>query len=519
SEYEIFFQLHSVAIKKGKGPKKLILARDIFGVRSMYYYKTEQALFFASEMKCFLAIKDFKPKVNLNALYYYLSGGYAPDRDTLLTGVYKVLPAEIVRFEEGKLDRRKYWTPLAADSGPQDPDYWARALWENLQNSTREMLPPGESAVGIALSGGLDSSLIAAAMRHVAGTRQLIGFTLDNANRNELEMTKQVAKRLDINLIIVKIDSDIFQEDLQKLQWLYDELIIKFTFIPTYYLVKAAQKHVEFLFTGDGGDELFMGYRSDYWEDPFIIKSFSKLGFIRKPLLKIGERIVRPIARRSTAEILSLATEFFTRAYASHPDWQYRIASRIFEAYLHEEELHRLFPQSNIPNITEEMVKTINQTAPQNVIEKISHTLIAGHLQDDLLRLEKSTAATGVKTRSPLLDPKLLQFILNIPPGLKYRNKTTKYLIRYMSEKYDLLPNSLIHPKRKIGLNAPIRRWLNESSSQEYFRKLMKINAPLPPINMAYANGFYPPKTYVQALKSWNIAAISLWTKVFMGKE
>ncbi len=506
-------------IEKETAPKRLTLARDIFGTRSIYYYITDHALFFASEMKCFLAIPDFKPEVNVNALYYYLSGGYTPNRDTLLSDIYKVMPGEIVQFEDGKLDRKRYWTPVAADSGPDDLDYWAQAFWENLQTTTREMLPPGDTEVGIMLSGGLDSSLIAAVLRHVARTRKITGFSLDYGNSYELEIAENLAKRLDIDQKIVKIDFQALREDLRKLQWIYDEPIIKFTFIPTYHIFNIAKDYVDILFTGDGGDEMFMGYRNDYWEDPFIIKSFSKLGFLRKPLLKIGEKITRPIARRSSAEIFSLGTEFFARTYASHPYWQYRIASRIFQPCLHEEELPRLFPKSKIPKVTDEMVKAINQTAPQIMIEKISHALIDGHLQDDLLRLDKSTAVTGVNTRSPLLDPKLLPLSLRIPPGLKYRNKTTKYLFRYVSKKYALLPDELIYPKIKIGLNAPVMQWLNEGTFQDDFNNLVKTNTVLPEINTDYVKGFYPPKTYVQSLKSWNLAALLLWTRVVLSKE
>ena len=506
-------------VEKGSRAKKLTLARDVFGTRSMYYYTTGRSLFFASEMKCFLAIPGFRHEVNVTALYYYLSGGYAPDRDTLLSGVYKVMHGEIVQFEDGELRRKRYWTPVAADSGPDDPDYWAQIFWESLQNSTREMMPPGETRVGIMLSGGLDSSLIASAMRHVDGKRKITGFSLDYGNSYELEIAKNLAKRLDIEQKIVKIDYRVLREDLRKLQWIYDEPIIKFTFIPTYHIFNIAKDYVDVLFTGDGGDEMFMGYRNDYWEDPFIIRSFSKLGFLRKPLLKMGEKIIRPIARGSSKEILSLGTEFFARTYASHPDWQYRVASRIFEAYLHEEELPRLFPKSHVPKITDETVKAINQTAPTGMNEKISHALIDGHLQDDLLRLDKSTAATGVNARSPLLDPKLLPVSLRIPPGLKYRNKTTKYLFRYMAEKYNLLPDELIYPKIKTGLNAPVTQWLNEGPFQDDFNNLVQTNTVLPKINMDYVRGFYPPKTYVQSLKSWNLVALLLWTKVVLARE
>lgn len=494
---------------------KLTLARDIYGTRSIYYLPTQRALFFASEMKCFLALDEFRPEVNPEALNYYLSCGFSLDRQTLLKQVYKVLPAETVEFEDRNLQCQKYWSPTPCEQGPLDMNHWIQATWANLTSVAKTQLPAKEDKVGIALSGGLDSALIAATLRHINRGSKIVSFSLDygDGDNSELDMAVKISEYLDIDCRIVQLDAGEVVKDLERLQWFYDEPLIKFTFIPTYYLMAAAREQVKTLFTGDGGDELFIGYRNDYWEDPMIVSLFSRLGPIRKPVLEIGKTLAAPLADWTGSKTLSLAAEFFTRMQASHPEWQYRIASRVFQPYLSEEDLTRLLGYNTPQGITDQIVESINMANASSSIERISHTMLSSRLPDDLLRLDKSVAATGLKIRSPLLDPQMTNFALSIPILLRHQHGTTKYLLRQLIKNYDLLPPEVAAGKQKMGLTAPIYKWLTGSSSRDYFDALLESSASLLNLNMAYVRRFYPPKTYTQTLKAWNLMAVILWLR------
>jgi asparagine synthase (glutamine-hydrolysing) len=507
-------------VNTGSQHQRLTLARDIYGTRSMYYLPTQRAIFFASEMKCFLAIDEFKPEVNPEALSYYLSCGFSPDRQTLLRQVYKVLPAEMVVFEDKKVQCQKYWSPMPCEQAPLDINHWIESTWAKLRDATKAQLPK-EDKVGIALSGGLDSALIAAALRHANKESKMVGFSLDygDGGNSELDMAVKISKHLNMDSRIVQLDAEEIIKDLEQLQWLYDEPLIKFTFIPTYYLANAAKEQVKTLFTGDGGDELFIGYRNDYWEDPMIVSLFSKLGPIRKPILRAGKSLATPLANWTGSKNLSLAAEFFTREHASHPQWQYRIASRVFHPYFSEEDLTKLLNTDSGQGITDSTVEAINAATANNNIERISHTMVSGELPNDLLRLDKSVAATGLKIRSPLLDPQMTNFALSIPISLRHLHGTTKHLLRQLIKKYDLLPPEVAAGKQKVGLSAPIHRWLTESSFRDYFEALLQPSPSLPNINMAYVRQFYPPKTYTQTLKAWNMIAVLLWVKTFVTKS
>jgi len=505
-------------VNAGSRHAKLILARDIYGTRSIYYLQTQEALFFASEMKCFLALGEFKPEVNPEALNYYLSCGFSPDRQTLFKQVYKVLPAEMVEFENGNVQCQKYWSPTPCKQAPLDINHWIEATWANLTDVAKSQLPAKGDEVGIALSGGLDSALIAATLKHVSGDSKMVSFSLDygEGDDSELDMAVKISKHLGIDYRTVQLDAVEVVKDLERLQWFYDEPLIKFTFIPTYYLMNAAKEQVKTLFTGDGGDELFIGYRNDYWEDPMIVSLFSKLGGIRKPVLKMGKNLAAPLANWTGSKTLSLTAEFFTREHASHPEWQHRIASRVFQPYFPEEDLAKLFNDNSSQGITGSTVKAINAANGSNNIEKILHTMLGSRLPDDLLRLDKSVAATGLKIRSPLLDPQMTNFALSIPISLRQRRGTTKYLLRQLVKNYELLPPEVAAGKLKVGLTAPIHKWLTESSSRDYFDALLESTAGLLNLDMAYVHKLYPPKTYTQTLKAWNMIGVLLWVKTFV---
>jgi asparagine synthase (glutamine-hydrolysing) len=508
-------------VNGGKRYTRLTLARDIYGTRSIYYLQTSHALFFASEMKCFLAIDEFKPEVSSEALNHYLSCGFTSERQTLLKQVYKVLPAEMVVFENGEVKCQKYWSPIPCKQAPLDINRWLEATWAKLRDAAKTQLPAKEDKLGVALSGGLDSALIAAALRHVSPASRIVGFSLDygDGGHSELDTAVKIAEYLNMDSHIVQLDAEEIIKDLERLQWLYDEPLIKFTFIPTYYLTKAAEEEVKTLFTGDGGDELFIGYRNDYWEDPMLVSLFSKLGQFRKPLLGVGKSLATPLANWTSSKTLSLAAEFFTREDASHPQWQYRIASRVFHPYFPEEDLAKLFKDGSSPGITKSTVEAINTANTDNSIERISHTMVSGELPNDLLRLDKSIAATGLKIRSPLLDPGMTNFALSIPISLRHRRGTTKHLLRQLIKKYDLLPPEVAAGKQKVGLSAPIHKWLTGSSSRDYFDALLQSSASLPNLDMAYIRRFYPPKTYTQTLKAWNMIAVLLWSQVFLTRH
>ena len=498
--------------------KRVVLARDMHGTRSLYYLMNDGTFFFASELKCFTAIDAFSPRLNSRALSYYLTCGFCPDEETLLKDVYKVMPSEIVTYEKENLNHVKYWTPVVSKAETMSLDYWTGMTWQWLTDTTRHMLASSGQKVGVSLSGGLDSSLVAATLKHTASEQRILAFTIAHEDHGESEaaFAGKVAETLDIETRLVELDPERIAKDLETLQWIYDEPMIKSTFIPTYYVFREAQNETKAVFTGDGGDELFLGYRPDYWEDPLVISVASKMPDpMRRLVHKMGKPLAGTLANSTGSKTLSLAAEFFSREQSSHHDWRFRTASRVFEPYFPEEELPELLAKNYTPYfVTDNVARSLSDSLASSQAEKTAHLKLRV-LHDDLSRLDKATAASNVKHRSPLLDQCMTNWALSVPISVRYREKTTKYLLRQLISKYTPLPHSVIETKRKTGLSVPLLYWLTRTAIGDYVSNLIEtVPHPFDPL---YIKKSWPPKTYTKALRAWNLAGLLLWLKTFPG--
>ncbi|MGB9693672.1 MAG: asparagine synthase-related protein, partial [Fervidobacterium sp.] len=233
-----------------------------------------------------------------------------------------------------------------------------------------------------------------------------------------------------------------------------------------------------------------------------------------RSFLKLGKAPTEALANATGFKTLSLASEFFMRESASHPKWQYRIASRVFQGYFAEEELPKLLKCYNSSvGVADETVKLLDSLSSNNNVEKISHAMIMRKLPDDLLRLDKAVAATAVKARSPLLDPLVTNFALGIPMQLRYHNGNTKFLIRNIVKRYALLPAKIANARGKMGLTVPLRYWLSRTCIRDYVDNLLESNVKF--LEAKYVKKIWLPKTYTKALKVWNLVALLLWLKTF----
>jgi len=402
-----------------------------------------------------------------------------------------------------------------------ETDYWIRGLWTELQRVTEALGCDSDgfnSTMGILLSGGLDSSLVASMTLYTAPDLKLVSYSIDygDGTESELGMARKVAEYLGMEFRVVKLDADTVIQDLEYLQRIYDEPMVKFTFIPTYYLAKEAAKDIKVLLTGDGGDELFIGYRRDYWEDPVVIRLLSKMGMFRKPILGIGRQLCVPLTNLTGSKMLALATELFTRENATHPEWQYRVASRVCQPYFSDEELVGLLGPKHTPMVNSSIADAIQRAEATNNIDKLSHTMIGTRMADDLLRLEKAALATGLEIRSPLLDASMINFALSIPVEIRYQQGITKYLLRKLINDYGLLPPEITANMSKAGLTAPIQKWLIDARYRDYFGELLESGVRALGIDREYVKRVYPPRTFTQALKAWALVGMSLWVRTML---
>jgi asparagine synthase (glutamine-hydrolysing) len=451
--------------------KKLIIARDRFGEKPLYYSVFDGKLLWASEPKAILAHPSVKPELNLDALRQYLSYDYVPAPHSIYKGISKLPAAHVMVVENGEVRTRRYWNMCWSGSGgsldangssPAKPQSRKGSLKER-SNELRELLSDAvrmrlvaDVPLGVLLSGGIDSSTVAAfAMRHATETVKTfsIGFTEDSFD--ESKYARQVAKHLGTDhheeILSVSKAAELI-EDIGT--WL-DEPLSDGSLIPTYLLSRFVRKHVTVALGGDGGDELFAGYPMYYGHK--VADLYKKVpGFVRSGLIEPAVRML-PVSTKNLS--FEYRAKRFVRSstydtITRHHSW--------FGSFTLDEQKHLLtddvLSQSNgdIYADARELLKLCDAT---NEIEQMQFLDINFYMAEDILtKVDRAAMSVSLETRAPFLDPRVGEFAASLPLEYKLRGSEGKFILKRAVE--GLLPVDILYRPKK-GFGIPIAAWLN----------------------------------------------------------
>jgi asparagine synthase (glutamine-hydrolysing) len=451
--------------------KKLIIARDRFGEKPLYYSVFDGKLLWASEPKAILAHPSVKPELNLDALRQYLSYDYVPAPHSIYKGISKLPAAHVMVVENGEVRTRRYWNMCWSGSGgsldangssPAKPQSRKGSLKER-SNELRELLSDAvrmrlvaDVPLGVLLSGGIDSSTVAAfAMRHATETVKTfsIGFTEDSFD--ESKYARQVAKHLGTDhheeILSVSKAAELI-EDIGT--WL-DEPLSDGSLIPTYLLSRFVRKHVTVALGGDGGDELFAGYPMYYGHK--VADLYKKVpGFVRSGMIEPAVRML-PVSTKNLS--FEYRAKRFVRSstydtITRHHSW--------FGSFTLDEQKHLLtddvLSQSNgdIYADARELLKLCDAT---NEIEQMQFLDINFYMAEDILtKVDRAAMSVSLETRAPFLDPRVGEFAASLPLEYKLRGSEGKFILKRAVE--GLLPVDILYRPKK-GFGIPIAAWLN----------------------------------------------------------
>lgn len=419
---------------------KLLLSRDFFGIKPLYYFWDEETLIFASEIK---ALKEFfsqrKIKLHLEklALNAYFILGYAPHPLTVFREVKKLSPGETLIFDlSAKSTERKFisWQPA--------PNHEARDLEQVMAESVAKHLI-ADVPVGVYLSGGADSTLMALMLKKLG--RNLKAFTVRIKKREDAEFAKRIAKFANLDHEEIELDENNFEEMYSRAWEFLDEPLADNSLIPSLLVSKAAAKHVKVVITGEGGDELFLGY--DRYR---FLSGLSKadsagafgtfLDFFRMPQSKIYLKFLRPILRRGRL-LRSRFSRNLLLGYLENAAIDGDFASRLpLDKYFADR-----LSGSKIPN---------PNFFDQNF-----------YLPDDLLlKTDCATMAFSLEGRVPILDREVFAFANRLPMSEKLNNGVGKKIIKdYLAKN---LPQELVF-RKKEGFSLPMASYLYEGHGEE----------------------------------------------------
>jgi asparagine synthase (glutamine-hydrolysing) len=428
----------------------LMLARDRFGIKPLYYQSRAGRLAFASELKALLAQPDFRREVDGHALHSFLAFNSIPAPLSIFKDVHKLRPGHFLTCTPEGVSMERFARPAPAAESElrsESAGELARELRDRLADSVRAHLL-SDVPVGVLLSGGVDSSGLAALAAQQSDYRVAtfsIGF--EERSFDELELAREVARRYGTDHHELVVSPQV-GELLPKLVRAFDEPFADSSAVPTYLVSQLASQHVKVVLSGEGGDELFGGYET-YTADLLA----SKVGPLASWLAPLVGRLPSSNARVS----LEYRAKRFTRAAALEPLERHHGWKEIFSAQQREQLLqepwrdHRFDPLGVWRD-------RFAETEDAPLLARLQDVDLGIYLADDLLvKTDRMSMAHSLEARVPYLDPVVAELALALPTGLKVRGLSKKRLLR--SALRPLVPARILSA-RKRGFSIPAAAWL-----------------------------------------------------------
>ncbi len=437
--------------------QEVFLARDHLGVKPLYYTICGDKLIFGSELKVILAHPEVKRDIDLISLNEYLSFEYVPSPRTILNNIHRLEAGHFLRYNKAGLQIERYWMMSLATSEHQPPVHWrdyASQLRKILQDSVAQELV-SDVPVGVLLSGGIDSSTIAAMMvKAYPGQVNSFSIGFEENSFDESSFALQVATHLGINHQELKVTSKMVAENVSNVVDFLDEPFGDSSLLPTLLLSKFARTQVKVVLGGDGGDELFAGYPTliahryiEYYERlvPWSLRtylvpqvlghlptSFDNISFDFKMRRFLAGRGM-PLQARHHRWLGSFMDE---EKAVLLQDWLKPVLRDTYaQAYLHARECGVTLPLNEILYVDTKM-----------------------YLEGDILfKVDRASMAASLEVRVPFLNRNVVQFASRLPLALKLNHFTPKYLLK--KSVAGLLPKNIINRPKK-GFNMPVAYWL-----------------------------------------------------------
>lgn len=433
--------------------ERLLLARDRLGIKPVHYWMRDGRLAFASEIKALLHLPDVAPRVDEQALDLYLAFGYVPAPRTIFRDVAKLPPAHYLVAERGGVAVRRYWDFTPADRAAKSTRAYCDELISRLRESVRAHLV-SDVPLGAFLSGGLDSSTVVALMSEIGGLPVKtfsIGFR--EGAFNELPYARAVAERYRTEHHELVVEAGAIAQ-LPTLLDHFDEPFGDSSAIPTYLVSKFARERVTVVLTGDGGDEVFGGYE---WQRRYQLTRsmrFVPAGILRRLPGAAGMVSAPGRLRAHQAKLRNFLLDAATPAEDGYIR-RLTLFDAASRAALYTPELRARVDGWNSGEALLEWLRR-PQTADfrNRMLYADTHFYCP---EDCLTKVDRMSMAWSLEARVPLLDHTFVEFMAGVPPDLKLRRLTSKYLLRRAVR--PLLPPALLG-KRKQGFSVPLGPWL-----------------------------------------------------------
>lgn len=420
--------------------EEMFMARDIFGIKPLFYTQTDKDFVFGSEIKAILKFPTVKKDLNEEALESYLSFQYSILKETFFKGIYRLPPAHCLTWKDGKVTVERYWEPVFDTDDNITFDEAVKMTNDVMKNSI-EAHKISDTEVGGFLSGGVDSSYIVA--RSNLDKTFSVGF--DYPKCNEIPLAKTLSDYVGVKNTSKLISTEEFFTEFPKIMNHVDEPLSDPSSIALYFLCKLASENVKVVLSGEGSDELFGGY--NIYKSPFALA----------PMYKIP----RPVRRGLAKTFQKLPFRFKGKNYVirAGQDLEERY---IGNAYIFKtKEVYKLLKNPKKKYTPQSITKPIyDKVKDKDDITKMQYIDINTWLWGDILnKADTMSMAHSLEVRVPFLDREVAKVAFSIPVKHRVDKHETKRYFRKAANEF--MPD-ITAERKKLGFPIPVRNWLKE---------------------------------------------------------
>jgi asparagine synthase (glutamine-hydrolysing) len=442
-----------------RNKKTFFIARDRLGIKPLYYKLSPERLLFGSEVKVILAHGGIRPEFDRSALPEFLAFGYLSGQDTFYTGIRKLLPGHTMEIGlNGKAEIRQYWDLDASSTHEsRDEDYYVSSYRELLEGAVNSHLM-SDVPLGVFLSGGLDSSAVAALMTKIRREpieTFSVGYT--EQTYSELPYARIVSDHIQSQHREVLVSEQDFFNALPYLIWHEDEPIVWPSSVSLYFVAKLARERVTVVLTGEGSDETLAGYT----RYAFTLKNASLDRAYRNVVPDALRRGLRNAV--ATSPLLGatlrrkLEHTFLAKDGASWASFYFDNFFSAFAAAEQNELLTSEFASEFSPSTAYKNVLEHWEHSSGEMLQRLLYTDIKTYLVELLMKQDNMSMAASIESRVPFLDHVLVEFATRIPREVQIKGLAGKTILKKAVE--DILPHSTIY-RPKLGFPTPWSGWL-----------------------------------------------------------
>lgn len=429
----------------------LILARDRAGEKPLFYARVHGEIVFASELQCLLEHPGLSREIDQEAIADYLRLGYISEPRTPFRAVSRIPAGCYAIFRGEREEIVRYWEPASFTVEPISARDAVRKTQRLVEEAVEKQVM-SDVPVGVFISGGMDSSILAALASKYIGVDKVHTFSAAFAEESYDESgdARMLAQQMRTTYVPVRTDETTLREAFDNVTQRVAEPLADAAILPTFLLAREARKHVKVILSGEGADELFGGYPTYIGHK--IAPVYDALPSFARAMLRKSVQRVPPSSKKVTLEFL--LKRF---VHDAERPWRERHVAWFGTGY-------------EVAGLRGSAVADPETAQPRNPLSGAMLLDYTSYLRDNLLvKVDRATMLSSVEARAPYLDRFVTRFALSLPPELRVRRFTTKWVLKKAAEKW--IPKDVIY-RRKRGLSVPVANWINGGLRSEVDRLL-----------------------------------------------